>query len=145
MDEAIRFTLSKEERISSKRQIDRLFGVGGNRSITAYPIRAVYLLEKTDGEKAPVSILVSVPKKCFKRAVKRNRVKRQLREAYRHNKHSIINKVNSLEGMSLIIAFIWIDNKLYDSKIVEQKTQKLLQRLGERIAHEANKEQTTQP
>ncbi|MGP1547972.1 MAG: ribonuclease P protein component [Prevotella sp.] len=145
MDEAVRFTLSKEERISSKRQIDRLFGGGGSRSITSYPIRAVYLLERTDGENTPVSILASVPKKCFKRAVKRNRVKRQLREAYRKNKHSIINKVNSLEGMSLMIAFIWMENKLYDSKTVEQKIKNLLQRIEEKVRHEKGREQTIQP
>lgn len=145
MDEAVRFTLSKEERISSKRHIDRLFGGGGSRSITSYPIRAVYLLERTDGKNTPVSILASVPKKCFKRAVKRNRVKRQLREAYRKNKHSIINKVNSLEGMSLMIAFIWMENKLYDSKTVEQKIKNLLQRIEEKVRYEKGREQTIQP
>lgn len=145
MDEAVRFTLSKEERISSKRQIERLFGGCGSRSITSYPIRAVYLLEKSDGRNAPVSILASVPKRCFKRAVRRNRVKRQLREAYRQNKHSIINKVNSMEGMSLMIAFIWIDNKLYDTKTVEQKMKNLLQRIDEKVRHEKGIEQTIQP
>ena len=101
--------------------------------MVAFPLRAVYLLEDTNGETAPVSILVSVPKRCFKRAVKRNRVKRQVREAYRLNKHYIINKVESLEGKSLMIAFIFLDDKLHDTREMETKVKNLLQRIGEKI------------
>ena len=133
MDTAPRYTLSKEERICSKLQIERLFNGGTSHSMVAFPLRAVYLLEDTNGETAPVSILVSVPKRCFKRAVKRNRVKRQVREAYRLNKHYIINKVESLEGKSLMIAFIFLDDKLHDTREMEPKVKNLLQRIGEKI------------
>ena len=102
--------------------------------MASFPIRAVYLLEPTNGEQAPVSILVSVPKRCFKRAVKRNRVKRQIREAYRLNKHSIINKVQALEGKSLMIAFIWLDEKLHDSEEVTRKVVNLLHRIEEKCS-----------
>lgn len=132
MDETPRYTLSKEERICSKLQIDRLFNGGGSHSMAAFPIRAVYLLEPTNGQTEPVSILVSVPKRCFKRAVKRNRVKRQIREAYRLNKYTIINKVQALEGMSMMIAFIWLDDKLHDSEVVEKRVKSLLQRISEK-------------
>ncbi len=100
--------------------------------MAAFPIRAVYLLEPTNGQTEPVSILVSVPKRCFKRAVKRNRVKRQIREAYRLNKYTIINKVQALEGMSMMIAFIWLDDKLHDSEVVEKRVKSLLQRISEK-------------
>lgn len=132
MDETPRYTLSKEERICSKLQIDRLFNGGSSHSMAAFPIRAVYLLEPTNGQTEPVSILVSVPKRCFKRAVKRNRVKRQIRETYRLNKYTIINKVQALEGMSMMIAFIWLDDKLHDSEVVEKRVKSLLQRISEK-------------
>lgn len=132
MDETPRYTLSKEERICSKLQIDRLFNGGSSHSMAAFPIRAVYLLEPTNGQTEPVSILVSVPKRCFKRAVKRNRVKRQIREAYRLNKYTIINKVQAFEGMSMMIAFIWLDDKLHDSEVVEKRVKSLLQRISEK-------------
>lgn len=132
MDSELRFTLSKDERICSKLQVDRLFNGGCSHSMASFPLRAVYLLEQTNGELAPVSILVSVPKRCFKRAVKRNRVKRQIREAYRLNKHAIINKVRALDGKSLMIAFIWLDDKLHDSKEVEKKVVNLLHRIEEK-------------
>jgi ribonuclease P protein component len=62
-----RYTLSKEERLSWKRYIDQLFAKG--QSFVAFPLRVVYLPVKEDSL-APVSILISVPKKKFKRAVK---------------------------------------------------------------------------
>ena len=63
-----RYTLSKEERLSWKRYIDLLFAKG--QSFVAFPLRVVYLAVEEE-TLAPVSILVSVPKKKFRRAVKR--------------------------------------------------------------------------
>ena len=82
-----RYTLSKEERLSWKRYIDPLFAKG--QSFVAFPLRVIYLpLEEEMPARA--SFLVSVPKKKFKRAVKRNLIKRQVREAYRTSKHQLL-------------------------------------------------------
>ena len=88
--------------------------------------------EREEGE-ASVRILVSVPKKCFKRAVKRNRVKRQVREAYRKNKTLIDGHMLQQAGQTLLLALIWLDERLYDSREVEQKVQSLLVRISEKI------------
>lgn len=88
--------------------------------------------EREEGE-ASVRILVSVPKKCFKRAVKRNRVKRQVREAYRKNKKLIDGCMLQQAGKTLLLALIWLDERLYDSRDVEQKVQSLLVRISEKI------------
>ena len=64
-----RYTLSKEERLSWKRYIDLLFEKG--QSFVAFPLRVVYLPMEEEMP-ARASFLVSVPKKKFKRAVKRN-------------------------------------------------------------------------
>jgi ribonuclease P protein component len=68
-------TLRKDERLCSRKALEELFG-GGHQSFSAYPVRAVFMPNGLDG----VRILVSVSKRYFKRAVKRNRIKRQLRE-----------------------------------------------------------------
>lgn len=133
MAEGLRYTLSKEERICSKLQIEKLFGGGQSHSLAAFPLRMVYLFEEADDERPPVSILVSVPKKYFKHAVDRNRVKRQVREAYRLNKHSIIDKVQTRSSHRLMIAFIWTDSKLHDSSEVTKKVIGLLKRLEDKI------------
>ncbi len=125
-------TLSRDERIKSKKLIDALFTGGRSKSMTAFPLRAVYMSFGTDAEQ-PTQILVSVPKRCFKHAVKRNRVKRQVREAYRRNKHL-------LQGQRVALAFIWLDTKLYDSENVERQVTNLLRRIKEKVdAHPSGK------
>ena len=89
-------TLHKSERLDKKKVIDKMFS-GGARSFSVFPLRVVYL--PVEELEAPVSILVSVSKRRFKRAVKRNRVKRQIREAYRKNKHGLLQ---TLQDLSLI-------------------------------------------
>ena len=134
--------LRKEERLCSKKLIDTLFGTGGSHAMTAYPLKAVYRLidSKTETSvskeaivESNVQVLVSVPKKHFKRAVKRNRVKRQVREAYRKHKSFVTLRVNEQTDKQLLIAFIWLSNELIDSVTIEQRVSNLLQRIGERI------------
>lgn len=126
-------TFRKEERIYRKTEIDKLFNRGGSRSMAAFPVRLVYL--KTDAEAGvpDVRVLVSVSKKCFKRAVKRNRVKRQLREAFRLNKSILYEQLEQQEGTALLIALIWIDDKLWPTSEVEKKVVNLMHRLSEKI------------
>ena len=125
-----KYTLTKSERLCSKMLIERLFA-GGNSSFPAFPLRVVYMwLEPSEGT-SDVSILISVPKKRFKRAVKRNAVKRQVREAYRRNKYLLLDALKSQGGKRLVLAFIWLDNQLRSSEEVERKVQKLLTHIVE--------------
>ena len=95
-------TFKKEERIVSNLLIETLFEKGNSQSLAAYPLRAVYLKTEHREGCAPVQLLISVPKKKFKHAVDRNRVKRQIREAYRKNKALLEGTV--AEGKMLLIA-----------------------------------------
>ena len=97
-------TLHKSERLDKKKVIDKMFS-GGARSFSVFPLRVVYL--PVEELEAPVSILVSVSKRRFKRAVKRNRVKRQIREAYRKNKHDYCRCFRMKDGNLLWLSFIF--------------------------------------
>jgi len=100
--------------------------------MVAFPLRLVYkAVDLADGE-PPVKVMVSVPKRCFKRAVKRNRVKRQVREAYRKHKATLWRKLNERERRGFMAAFIWLDDKLWSSAEVEAKVENLLDRLTEK-------------
>ena len=125
-------TLTKEERICSKKLIEDLFAGNGSRSMTSYPIRAVFLEQKSAEGEPPVQLLVSVPKRCFKRAVKRNRVKRQIREAFRGNKHVLADAVTG-SGRSVAVALIWMSADLSATHLVETKVKDLLVRIKERL------------
>lgn len=131
-------TLPKTERLYHKKLIDSLFGGGKSRSMTAFPLRLVYMPlatangSETAADQVPVStMLVSVPKRNLHRANKRNRVKRQVREAYR--KHKTI-----LDGHPFALAFIWLDPKLWPSADVEQRVVSLLNRVMEKRSQELN-------
>ena len=115
--------LHKSERLCSRTAIDRLFEPGsGSRSISAFPLRLVYGTAERQ-----TAMLVSVPKRYFRHAVDRNRVKRQVREAYRRNKHILP------EGSPLHIAFIWLDSKHYPTHVIHNKVCNLLQRCSEKL------------
>lgn len=97
-------TLSKEERLSWKRYIDQLFAEG--ESFIAFPLRVVFF--STEAE-APVrsSILVSIPKKRVKRAVKRVRIRRLVKETYRVRKHELIDTLEA-KNKNMRIAFLYL-------------------------------------
>ena len=79
-------TLGKAERLSGKKSVATLLAGGRWGSLGHF--RYCWMV-RTDGVSAgnlPGRILVSVPKRCFKRAVKRNLLKRRIREAYRVQK-----------------------------------------------------------
>lgn len=120
-----RQTLSKAERLHSRKLITELFGGGKSRSMSMFPLRMVYAPVETDVNQ----ILVSVPKRCLRRANKRNRVKRQVREAYRRHKGLVTEK-------AFIIAFIWLDSKLWPSDKVEQSVVSLLMRMAEKTSED---------
>jgi ribonuclease P protein component len=77
-------TLPKKERLCGKKGIDSLLARGRHGS--AGPVRYIYA--PNNGEEHS-RILISVPKKLFKRAVKRNLLKRRIRESWRKLKHDL--------------------------------------------------------
>jgi ribonuclease P protein component len=131
--------LTKTERLTSQLVIDKLFA-GGNASMAAFPLRIVYMqMEKQEGsqqldgvQQPPVSILVSVPKKRFRHAVDRNRMKRLVREAYRLNKHILWNALQE-KNFRLAIAFVCITDTLPTFRSVNKSMRKALIRVAERL------------
>ncbi len=122
--------LCKAERLNSKSTIEELFS-GNSKSFSAYPLRIVFMpLEKK--ENALASIMISVPKKRFKRAAKRNKVKRQIREGYRKNKQELLNVLNEKEH-GLAIAFIYLSNEILATNLIEDAIKQILERLKEKL------------
>ena len=112
----------------SLKLIESLFGGGCSQSVAAFPLRAVYMLSERQRDDALVQLLISVPKKRFKHAVDRNRVKRQVREAYRKHKSLLSNTV--AEGQMLLIAFIWLSDRHFATNEVEKRVVSLLKQMA---------------
>lgn len=125
-----RNTFKKSERLCSRILMDRLFQ-GNSHSVSAYPLRAVFLPVGTD-EQQGVSVLMSVPKKRFHDAVDRNRVKRQLREAYRKHKHALAEKMATRE-QGLLIAFIYVSAQIEPTAAIEKRMVRLLEKISEAL------------
>lgn len=124
-------TLCKAERLNSKLLIGKMFEGGVSKSFSIFPIRIVYMpVERGD---APAAILISVSKRRFKRAVKRNRVKRQIREAYRKSKHLLVDELARRE-QRLAIAIIYLSDGLIATSELEEKMEIALLRISEKLS-----------
>ena len=138
--EGVRATFSKRERLVSQRLIDLLFGQSASRSLAAFPLRVVYCLRHREAGSEPVQLLISVPKKRFHHAVDRNRVKRQVREAYRHRKQTLYDAMPV--DQSLLVAFVWLSDRHLPTADVAARVENLLERLVNRITSPRKPEDT---
>ena len=127
-------TFGKKEKLVSKKAIDALFSGGNSRSMSAYPLRVVFMRKERNETEEPAQVMVSVSKRHFKRAVKRNRVKRQIREAYRLNKHLLYEALEQKKDMAVAMAFIWQSDELAETALITEKMQSLLGRMAEKIS-----------
>lgn len=120
------FFFPKSEKLCSDKLIDRLF-TEGNREIGSFPVRLVYLQVSTE-EISGINILVSVSKRHFKRAVKRNRVKRQLREYYRLNNQKLKSML-AANNQGLLLALIYTDGKLWSTEKLNKRLDSAFEKL----------------
>ena len=117
-------TFSKEERLCSKILIGKLFKEGN--TFTEPPFRITWL--KTDiKQDFPCQILISVPTHKMPRAVDRNKIKRQIREAFRKNKHSFYEFLN-VKNSKIILGILYNSKELHPYTIIESKIILILQR-----------------
>ena len=125
MDNDFRKTLKKKERLSVGTDLSRLFA-SGRYGITD-GFRYCYRI----GNGLPFNrIVVSVPKKCFRRAVKRNLLKRRIREAYRLNKNLL--PVNAEKGGTDII-FIYRTKDILDFGTIVLSVRNILENLAAKV------------
>jgi ribonuclease P protein component len=122
-------TFKKPERLCSKKAIEALFERGS--SFYNFPLQVIWLESPMDIP-FPAQVAFSVSKKSFKRAVKRNLIKRRMREAYRKNKHLLYQVLES--NKKKIIFFIiykgdFIPDYLSVEGWMKQITEKLISEL----------------
>lgn len=122
-----KYSFSKEERICARSSVSALFE--GGESFFSYPFKCVYQInDATDvisSRGIVVRMMVSVGKRYHKRAVKRNRVKRLVREAFRLNKEYAVQLLSKYEkGKVLDICYIYTSKTEEDYKTVESGIKK---------------------
>lgn len=119
--------LPKYERICKENDIQTLFDRGSGVSV--YPYRVVYLFHRDDSRPPTVRLLVSVSKKRFHHAFKRNRVKRLIREAWRKSK-SPLYEICRRDNISVDVALVYTATVIHAYEEMAKKTQKTVQELA---------------
>ena len=113
------FSFSKNEKLTGKKRIEELFRSGSFFYLKSFYVRS----KESQLDDAPHQVLISVPKKNFKRAVDRNKIKRIVREAYRLNKHKIE------EVKPLYIGFVYISKHILTFHEIQDQLIQCLDRL----------------
>lgn len=122
----ITFTFTTEERLKSRKVIQRLFKEG--ESFGQYPLRLVWLRLENSMSQAPVQFAVSVPKKRFRHAVLRNKIKRQIREAYRLQKHRLYENLRQKGKEQVAFMVIYTGQESLPYSEIEKAMQLMLGR-----------------
>ena len=122
MDNQIRHTLPKKERLCGKTGISKLLANGKHGNIPGF--RFCYL----SGNQMDYNrIMVSVPKKIFKRAVKRNLLKRRIRESWRLQKET-------LNATGVDILFTYSTKEILTFEDVQSAVAKIIEKVNKGTA-----------
>ena len=127
--------LPKYERICKENDIQALFDKGAGVSV--YPYRVIYLFRHDESHPVTVRLLVSVSKKRFHHAVKRNRVKRLMREAWRRNKAPLY-EICERDNISVDVALVYTATVIHSYEEMLAKTRKAVQEIVNRYGSKAH-------
>jgi len=114
------FSFPTSEKLKSYKTIKRLFEEG--KTYTKYPLKVIYLPQEDDKK---TQAAFAVPKRNFKKAVTRNRIKRQMRETYRLHKQLL--SANNGKNFALLFLYLGKDTPQYTR--LEIATMALLKKL----------------
>ena len=127
----LRADLPKSQRIYKQTAIQSLFEEG--KGFLLYPFRVVvHMYDAENQDEALPRILVSVSKKRFHHAVKRNRVKRLIREGWRKNKQQLVTLCQA-QNKTLDVAFVYTATVILKYNEVEDKIKEVVGRLKEKL------------
>ena len=123
-----RLTFRKEERLCSQRQIDELYAEG--QRFLVFPFSVQWKV--VDNADQLCQVMIVAPTRKLRHAVDRNRMKRLMRESYRHNKSSLYDSLNET-GRHLNVAIVYVNKDLMTFKQVNERMKKVLLRLQDEV------------
>ena len=127
------FSFPKKERLKSKKLIEQVFGEG--KSIKRFPLKLIYLKTPLP-EDVPCQVAMAVPKKKVRQAVKRNRIKRLMRESYRLQKGDTFNKTVG----NFALLFLYLGKESPEYREIDSAMKVLLDKFLKETQDEKNDE-----
>ena len=115
------------ERLHSKKGFAFLFSEGKYFGCGCLGVR-YGTLPLTESVDWPLEMAVSVPKRKFKRANRRNLLKRRIKEAYRIHRLPLLSHVKE-QNQRLIVLFIYKPYEVLPYEKIEQDMQRALTKL----------------
>lgn len=128
----MKHSFKKSERLKSKIAISKVYSHG--LILKKYPIMAKYLPISFD-DQSNLKVLISVPKKRIAKATDRNKIRRQIKEAFRVQKHLVKNELTAHQK-SLALFFIYTGKEKPEYAIIEEKIKLILKDLQQNISRE---------
>ncbi len=121
-------TFGKEERLCSRKLIDRLYAEG--HRLMAYPFSVQWIA--TDGP-APCQVMIVAPKRRFHHAVDRNRIRRLTRECWRRRKPALYDFLQQ-HNLCIALSLVYVHNEIMTYEQLSRKAYKLMAALEHDIA-----------
>lgn len=124
------FSLSKNERLKSRKQISLIFSKGKVQK--AFPLRLHYILSPLEEGQEVMNVGFVVPKRNCKKAVDRNRYKRRIFEAVRLNRQEIMQKLSE-SNLHIDVMIVYIHREEPSFTFVEKAVVKAFEKLADKI------------
>lgn len=121
------YTFKKEERLCSKKLLEKLFHNGS--SFLLYPFRIVWLPSDVSDPSIPVQVVINVSKRRFKNATDRNLIKRRIREVYRLHKGDVLYPFFVERESRILLSINYIGKEISEYPLIEKKLKASLEKL----------------
>ena len=126
-DNPCNLSFPKKYRINSKLIFEKFIAL--NQTVFVYPFKCYYSFSPLENGKDVNDMAVAVPKRNFKKAVERNRIKRMMREAYRTNHHQILDTETIVKNCKISFLFVYIATKMESFALIEKKMQEIMKNI----------------
>lgn len=127
------FRFYKTERLCSRADFELLFS--NSESIFVYPFKVVFRVVPFE-EREELKLGISVSKRNFKRAVKRNFVKRRIREGFRLHKH-ILKQTLGKQNIGIHLMLVYVSKELMEFGDMEPKIATIVEKISKILEERA--------